>query len=394
MLYFNVPLLKNKIFVFSTELNNPTPLYIGYDIENQFLKYLNQLSFDRIFMFCDELIYKLYGEAFFNQIASHCKNCELVLIPQGEHSKSFDQLESACENLIEKGVSKKSILISFGGGVIGNLVGMISGLVYRGIRFIEVPTTMTGQTDSVLSDKQAVNGRTGKNHFGFYHSPVFIWADTKYLMTDPPRSRRSGIIEGLKNGLINDVDFLGFLDKNLKKDLSYSEEEIYSLAFNIIISKLHILRQDPSEKHFAIILEYGHTFGHAIEWLAACNNVQSIQHGEAVAIGMKIAAELSYTLGHIDAAARDLHYYMIDEKVGSDAVLPAFIDDRTLINAMIGDNKKTGRQIQFILLEKLGQCLNPNGDYLVDVDLEVVKDVYNRFRQRQEVHDEPLRLTA
>jgi 3-dehydroquinate synthetase len=386
MYYFDLPPARNKILTLSTELKEPSPIYFGHDIQSQLADYLSRLTFDKLFVFCDEIVYSIHGENLYRQLAARYPRCELIIIHSGEHSKSFDVLENLCDDLIQRGVSKQSILISLGGGALGNLVGMASGLVYRGVRFMEVPTTLTGQTDSILSNKQAVNGKYGKNHFGFYHAPVLLWVDTKYLMTEPLKSRRSGLIEAVKNGFISDPDFLAYLEPHLKKDSNYTEEELYSLAYNIIISKLHILRRDPTEKHEAIILEYGHTFGHAIEWLAAANSETSIQHGEAVAIGMKIAAELSYALGYLDEKARDLHYYVIEEKVGTNVKLPPWMSADKIIQGMEGDNKKTGREIRFVLLEEIGKCLNPQGDYLVHVDLELVRDVLQSYIQGVHSH--------
>ncbi len=383
MYYYDIPLKKDKVQVLSTELTVSFPLYFGCEIEAQFTKYLNGLNYDRIFLFCDENIYKLYGESFFKQLLTLDKPVELLIIPQGEHSKTFPKLEEMCETLIEKRVSKISLLISFGGGVVGTLVGMIAGLIYRGIRFIEIPTTLSGQTDSILSNKQAVNGRTGKNHFGFYYAPLFCWVDTRYLVSEPSRSMRSGLIEAVKNGFINDLEFLDYLDTKLKKDIPYSAEEIYNLAYNIIRSKVNILRKDPSEKKLAIILEYGHTFGHGIEWLAATHHIENIQHGEAVAIGMKIAAEVSYKLGYLTREEKDLHYHMIDDKVGVSIKLPEFITSTVLLDAMVADNKKQGHDLQFILLEKVGKCLNPHGDYLNTVDLKLIGEVIDEFKKTQ-----------
>ena len=266
-------------------------------------------------------------------------------------------------------------MISFGGGTVGNIVGLAAGMVYRGIRFIEVPTTMTGQTDSTLSNKQAINGKTGKNHFGLYHAPIFVWADTKYLTTEPTFSKQSGIIEGIKNGFISDSKFLDYLEKVLNPDVKFTQEELYQLTYKIILSKLEIIKQDPSEKHYGIVLEYGHTFGHAIEWLEQ----GKMLHGEAVSFGMKIAAELSKKLGLISQEDVDRHYYLIEEKLGFNNPFPAGITTERLMEAMVADNKKTGKELRFVLLDKIGQCYNPEGDYLVTVDYILVKEVIENF---------------
>jgi len=320
----------------------------------------------------------LYGKDLYLKICEKFP-CALEFVPTGESCKYFPVLEETCEKLIAKGASKKSILLSFGGGTVGNIVGLVAGLIYRGIRFIEVPTSMTGQTDSTLSNKQAVNGKTGKNHFGLYHAPIFIWVDTKYLKTDPPSSRRSGIIEGIKNGFISDPTFLDYLEDTLNPEVKFSDEQLYDLAFKIILSKLEIIKKDPSEKGYGIILEYGHTFGHGIEWLEK----GKLSHGESVSFGMKIAAELGKELGLISQEDVERHYYLIEDKLGFNNPLPKSITTEKLFDAMIADNKKTGRELRFVLLEKLGQCYNPEGDFLVTIDQNLVLKVVENFIQQQ-----------
>jgi 3-dehydroquinate synthase len=368
-----------KVITLSTELAKPSPFYFGFDIEHEFVNVLDSYSFDKIFFFTEPHLFELYGKELYQKIAEKYP-CSLEFVPNGEACKYFPVLEHTCEDLIAKGVSKKSLLLAFGGGTVGNIVGLAAGLIYRGIGYIEVPTSMTGQTDSTLSNKQAVNGKTGKNHFGVYHSPIFIWSDTKYLKTEPPVSKRSGIIEGIKNGFISDASFLDYLDTVLNPQLKFSDAQLYDLAYQIILSKLEILKQDPSEKHYGIVLEYGHTFGHAIEWLEK----GKMSHGEAVSFGMKIAAELAYELGFISQADVDLHYYMIEEKLGFNRPLPQHITTKQLMNAMIADNKKTGADIRFIILEKIGQCHNPEGDFLVTVDLNLVAKIVDRFIASQQ----------
>jgi 3-dehydroquinate synthase len=373
----SLKLEQGKVIQLSTELEKASPFYFGYDIQDKFVSELEKYTFDKIFFFTEPHLFEFYGKELYEKISSKFP-CVIEFVPPGEKCKYFSVLEETCENLIAKGASKKSILLAFGGGTVGNVVGLAAGMVYRGIRFIEVPTTMTGQTDSTLSNKQAVNGKTGKNHFGLYHAPIFIWVDTKYLKTEPAFSKRSGIIEGIKNGFISDHTFLDYLAEVLNPDVKFTDEELYQLAYNIILSKLEIIKQDPSEKHYGIILEYGHTFGHGIEWLEQ----GKISHGEAVSFGMKIAAELGKELGLISPEDVERHYYLIEDKLGFKNPFPAEITTETLMDAMIADNKKTGRELRFVLLDKIGQCYNPEGDFLVTVDQELVKKVVENFIQR------------
>ncbi|MEO0971236.1 MAG: 2-deoxy-scyllo-inosose synthase [Cyanobacteria bacterium J06639_18] len=339
---------QGQVIELSSQLEKPSPFYFGYDIQESFISHLEEHTFDKIFFFTEPHLFELYGKDIYQKLEEKFP-CHLEFLPPGEKSKYFPVLEQMCENLIAKGVSKKSVLLAFGGGTVGNIVGFTASLIYRGIRFVEIPTTMMAQTDSTLSNKQAVNGRTGKNHFGLYHAPMFIWADTKYLKTELLFYRRSGIAEGLKNGLISDPTFLDYLEEVLKPNAEFSEEELTELAYRIILSKLEILKRDPSEKGYGIILEYGHTFGHAIEWLEK----GKLSHGESVCFGMKIAAELAKEMGYISQEDVERHYHLIEDKLGFNNPFPEHITAQQLMDAMIADNKKTGEELRFVILKKM-----------------------------------------
>ena len=369
-----------KVTTLNTYLEKPSPFYFGYDIQESFMSELEKYSFDQIFFFTEPHLFQSYGKELYDRI-SEKYTCSLEFVPPGEKCKYFPILEQTCEKLIAKGASKKTILIAFGGGTVGNVVGLAAGLVYRGLRFIEVPTSMTGQTDSTLSNKQAVNGTTGKNHFGLYHSPIFIWSDTKYLKTEPPSSKRSGIIEGIKNGFISDPTFLEYLEETLNPELNFTDEKLTELAYKIILSKLPILQEDPSEKGYGITLEYGHTFGHAIEWIEG----GKMSHGEAVSFGMKIAAELE--------RVADIAVSIAERSAGiaqhGDFPMPSRLNEMTdealsmlhdSIDAFVEQNSAAARVI----------CQR---DERVDkLNSELIAEVVNVMKQRPELVEPSLHL--
>jgi 3-dehydroquinate synthase len=374
-----IDLDRGKIVQIDNALDTTSPIFFGYDIEAQFAEALERsthdIPADRIFLLTDRTIFDLFGERFLDRLGERFPDTELYLLPQGEQCKNFEVLQKLCNHLVEKGVSKQSLLIAFGGGSIGNISGLAAGLIFRGIRFIEVPTTLSHQTDGMLSNKQAVNGKFGKNHFGLYHTPVFSWTDTRYPETEPLRFKKSGIVEGIKNALIDQKEFIPYLEKTIKKGGDYSPQQLADLCFKLIVSKLEILKKDPTEKHYGIILEYGHTFAHAIEWLSK----GALAHGEAVSIGMKIAAELSAELGYIDSDALALHYRLIDKLLALKPRFPENLEPVSILRTMVVDNKKTGRNVRYVLLEKIGQCKKGSGDYLISVDREIVQSVVETF---------------
>jgi 3-dehydroquinate synthase len=368
----------NALRHLSTELTQPSPFFFGYGIEAHFrvrlAAALRAEPADKVFLVADQGVYAAHGghEGLLKEIPE----AELLLIEPGEASKSWAGLESLCEMLVCKGASKRSVVVAFGGGSVGNLVGLAAGLLFRGIRYVEVPTSFMHLTDGVLSNKQAINGRTGKNHFGLYHAPLFIWADARYLETEPVRSRKAGLAEAVKNGLISQPGLVDDFRSCLRPDGRYGATELSELALKTILSKLEILKRDPSEKRYALVLEYGHTFGHAIEWLAQ----GALLHGECVSVGMKMAAHLANERGLISDELVDLHYELIDSCLGLVPALPPHIDAASLFAAMGRDNKKTGESLRFVLLNGLGSCANEEGDWLVTIaDNAYVQDLIERF---------------
>lgn len=367
-----------QLVQFSTELEVKSPYYLGHGIVDQFPSALAKYDFDRVFVIASPVVDKLYGSQLGSTLLPHGIKCDRLVVPDMESDKTLQGLSQLCEELVARGVSKRSILIAFGGGVTGNLVGLAAALIYRGIGFVEMPTTLMGQTDSTLSNKQAVNGLRGKNHYGVYHAPLFIWSDTQYLSSEGPSYMRSGLVEAVKNGFICDPAFLDYLDARLDPSLEFSVDEYHDLVHRIIESKLRILREDPTEKGYGMVLEYGHTFGHAIESLGRGR----IAHGEAVAVGMCLAAELAHRIGLIDDGLRHRHYRLLGERLGVDLRLDANIDSTTLLNVMASDNKRTSGSIKYVLLNGPGRVCPGDGDYLVDVSDSSVREVIDQFPRR------------
>lgn len=346
-------------------LSTSSPYYLGDEIADQFPPRLRQHDFDRCFLVTGRKLWELFGESLFRNLRNSGIRCTPLLIPDSERFKDWRTLRSLCNRLVARKATKDSLLIALGGGMIGNVVGMAAALTYRGIRYVEVPTTIMAQTDSTLSNKQAINGPHGKNHFGVYHAPLFIWADTAYARLEPERQKRSGIVEGIKNVFISQDGPAG-IDSLL--ETWRTEGCSPSLVRLLIESKLAILDRDPTERGSAIVLEYGHTFGHAIEWLAS----GSLFHGEAVSIGMCLAAELSHALGFLPAEVLRDHKRFLGDELGVPTRLPAAIAPETLYRTMRSDNKRTRRGLRYLLLQGYGRFVNPHGDFMIAVEKDRV----------------------
>jgi 3-dehydroquinate synthetase len=363
------------ITTFDTPLQTPSPYFFGSGIAGQFPEYLNRREFDRCFLVTSPKLLQLIGQPLLKAIDAAAVRCNTVLIDDAERNKDWDTLRTVCEELTARGATRDSVLLAFGGGVIGNVTGLAAALVYRGIRFVHVPTTVTAQTDSTLSNKQAINGAMGKNQFGVYHAPLFIWADADYPAREPVRQQKAGIVEGVKNVFISQPS-TDAADEML--DLWRNPERLAELLLWITRSKLDILRQDPTERASALVLEYGHTFGHAIEWLGRGR----LLHGEAISIGMCLAADLSHALGHMSAEFRDAHYRILGQRLGTPTTLPGWIATETLYETMLADNKRTRKGLRFLLLRRCGEFADAGGDPLISADRSIVLQVLEESRSR------------
>jgi 3-dehydroquinate synthetase/DNA-binding IclR family transcriptional regulator len=364
---------------FKTHLHPDPTYYFGFDIIRELSSLLKQQVFDRVFFVTNPLLLDLYGKEILDLFEENGIVHEALTIKDSENDKTFSNLECLCEELVARGITKGSIVIGFGGGCLTNIAGLASGMIYRGIRYVEMPTTFMGITDSTLSNKQAVNGKQGKNQYGIYYAPIFIFGDTKFLRSESLVGRKSAIAEGIKNAFIHEVELLDFYETCLDTDLeNLDAQTLTDLAYKVIQSKLSILAEDPSEKGFGMALEYGHTFGHAMEFFSD----GQIPHGIAVAKGMCIAAELSHELGYLTQAEVDKHYHYFGEKLGLDLHIPEYISVDNIMSTILADNKKTVKGVKYVLLKKIGECLNPDGDWQVSVDPETVRKVLTAYKKR------------
>nr|WP_320132921.1 2-deoxy-scyllo-inosose synthase [uncultured Holophaga sp.] len=372
-------LVPGEMIRLKTHLIPDPPYYFGNRITGELGRLVKEQNPDRVYLVTNTLLLDLYGVELQKSLAAADLNVTVITIEDNEKAKTFQNLEYLCETLVDKNVSKASLIIGFGGGCLTNIVGLSAAMIFRGIRYVEIPTTLMGVTDSSLSNKQAVNGKHGKNQFGVYYGPVFLFGDTQFLMSEPINGKKSALVEGIKNGFISDASLVDYFEQKLQKKLEdYTEMDMTELALKIILSKLVILKMDPTEKKLGMILEYGHTFGHAMEFMTK----GAITHGMAVAKGMCIAAELGHRLGYISREDVQRHYRIFRDILGLDVKIPENVSIEDMLKVMVSDNKKTLGGTKFVLLEKIGKCQNPDGDYQVKVDGEIVKAILNEYKQQ------------
>src|SRR5262245_5701733 len=219
------------------------------------------------------------------------------VLPPGEATKSFPALARLCERLLDMRLERADAVIALGGGVIGDLAGFAASIVRRGMRFVQVPTTLLAQVDSSVGGKTGINTSQGKNLVGTFHQPSLVLADTDVLATLPAREFRAGYVEAAKFGLLGDADYFAWLERNASALFARDAEALSHAIAVAVQGKADIVVRDETETGDRMLLNLGHTFGHALEAWAGFSD--RLLHGEAVAIGICLAFRLSEELGFI-----------------------------------------------------------------------------------------------
>lgn len=292
-----------------------------------------------------------------------------VILPAGESTKSFEQFQKLTNRLLELGTERKDTLIALGGGVIGDITGFAASVLRRGIDFIQVPTTLLAQVDSSVGGKTGINTPFGKNLIGAFHQPKLVVVDLNALDTLPERELKAGYAEVIKYGLIDDLSFFCWLEENGKAiGAGNRETQAYAVAKSCE-AKARIVAEDEFEAGKRALLNLGHTFGHALE--AECGYDGTLLHGEAVAIGMAMALELSVLMSI--AEQKDLDRYIAHLRSVNMMYAASQIDKPLnadkLIAHMAQDKKVEAGEIVFVL-GSIGGASTHKG-----VDLSLVKTV-------------------
>jgi 3-dehydroquinate synthase len=299
-----------------------------------------------------------------------------VILPAGEQTKGFDQLRFLSEALLSGGVERRDVVIALGGGVIGDLAGFAAAVLRRGVRYLQVPTSLLAQVDSSVGGKTAINTPQGKNLIGAFHQPGLVLADTATLATLPDREMRAGYAEVVKYGLLGDKVFYGWLEDNATKVIGRDPAAVVRAVTRSVEMKADIVARDETETGERQLLNLGHTFGHALEAFTGYSD--RLLHGEGVAIGMCLAFRLSEEIGacppqtaarvsaHIKAMGLPTH---VQDIPGGE--LPSA---DVLVDLMGQDKKVRDGQLTFILARGIGDAF---------ITREVARDDVRRFLEAQ-----------
>ncbi|VVM82663.1 2-deoxy-scyllo-inosose synthase [Pseudomonas fluorescens] len=348
------------------------PVWIGVRCLDEIISNLCEFRASSYHLITDRTVSQLHAGILCEQLSAQAL-ASLWVVGNGESFKSLETVEHLAQEMVEAGIDRGSVIVAVGGGVVGNLAGLIAALLFRGIRLVHVPTTLIAAADSVASLKQAVNLSVGKNLLGCFHKPTAVLIDLNFLRTLPAAQIRSGMYEIIKNALTVATENIPLLESGLKPDANYSDTELMVIVEVGLLAKQKVMKADKCERKEALIFEYGHTVGHAIE-LAAEGRVP---HGEAVGLGMIVAAEVARRLGRLSEADQSLHHRLL-RRNGLTVRLPAGVTVAAVMALLRTDNKRgyvcaRPDQVAMILLDGLGVPAGPAGRPLILVDASLVQ---------------------
>lgn len=288
-------------------------------------------------------------------------------IPSGEGSKSVSELAALFEFLAARRVARDGLIVALGGGVVSDLAGFAAACWMRGIPWVVVPTTLEAQIDASIGGKTAINIPGGKNLVGAFHQPGAVLIDPTCLRTLDPRDVRAGLAESIKHALISSDDFFAWHERNVDAILALDDTVLTELIERNVRIKANVVARDPFERTGErMMLNFGHTMGHAIE--ACCG--YALRHGECVALGMLAACRMSVAMGVLESSIVDRIHALLS-RFGLPTALTEPIPFERIKDTIARDKKARGKQVQWVLLESIGQTRTS-----VSVDERAVREAY------------------
>lgn len=329
------------------------PIHIGENSLSQLPAELARLRAKGAVAVCtDANVAEIHGEQVLGLVRSAGLAPVLCVMPAGEEAKQLARVEEFCGMFLEAGLDRSSVVIALGGGVPGDVAGFAAASFMRGVRFIQIPTTIVAQVDSSVGGKTGVNHALGKNAIGAFHQPSAVIIDLTLLKTLPERELHAGLAEVIKHGMIADVGLFEYLERQVAPILNKDLKALMLPVRRSCEIKAAVVAQDEREHGMRAILNYGHTFGHGIEAVTA---YRRFLHGEAVALGMHAAAVLARDLELIEQDIVDRQRACI-EAYGLPIRWPAIPVDETLA-AMKHDKKARDGTLKFIVADRIGHVV-------------------------------------
>ena len=306
-------------------------------------------SASRCAVVTSKAILGIHGDALMEALDEAGIEAITALVPDGEEAKTWSCAERLIGELLENRLDRKSAVVAFGGGAVGDLSGFVSAIFLRGVSLVQVPTTLLAQVDSSLGGKAAVNHPMGKNLVGAFHQPSLVVSDPELLMTLPRREVLSGMAEVVKHGVVADSDLFDYIEKRSGDLVDADPDALTHVVRSSVAIKAGLVSRDERDtKGVRAVLNYGHTAGHALETLTG----HELRHGEAVAMGMEIAAKISAELGHIEEVDVERQSSLL-EKLGLRRA-PPILEVESIVEIMRRDKKAEMGSIRFVLPTGIG----------------------------------------
>jgi 3-dehydroquinate synthase len=326
-------------------------IHVGAGLIDRLAEWIAPLAPTSILLVSDPAVAPLYAPRAVASLQTVARTAVFVL-EAGESGKDLAAAARVIDALVAAQADRRSVLVALGGGVIGDIAGFAAGIFMRGIRFVQVPTTLLAQVDSSVGGKTGVNHPTGKNLVGVFHQPSAVVADLATLRTLPARELSAGLAEILKHGLLGDADYFASVEAGLVRLRACDAQALAPVVLRSCEIKAAIVARDERESGERALLNLGHTFGHAIEALTGYGRWL---HGEAVGCGLCLAADLSARLGLLPA-----DQVLRVERAVAGAGLPtriAGLSRDVALQSMRGDKKSEAGRIRFIVLERVGHAV-------------------------------------
>ena len=328
------------------------PIFIGSGLLKQRELLQPYLGVGKVVIVTNDVVAPLYLNTVKSTLAD--RHCEAIVLADGEAHKNLKAVNTIYDYLLRGKFDRHTNLVALGGGVVGDITGFAAATYQRGINFVQIPTTLLAQVDSSVGGKTGVNHALGKNMIGAFYQPRCVLADTDVLYTLPDREVKAGLAEVLKYGLIGDARFFEWLAVNSASICRLDPAYLIEMIKICCESKAALVAQDERETGARALLNLGHTFGHAIE---TATGYGTWLHGETVAMGMVMAADLSKRMGWIDVDAARHIRAVLEQNYGMPVVPPADITVERYLDLMSSDKKVELGKIRFILLKSIGQAI-------------------------------------
>lgn len=329
-------------------IKNDYKVYIDNDINKIFLS-LNENKIknsEKVFIITDDKVYSIYEDKI--NIFTEKLNCQIFIMSQGEKNKNYKTVESIYNFLLKNNADRNSILVAFGGGLVGDIVGFVAATYMRGIRYISVPTTLISQVDSSVGGKVAYNMKNIKNCIGCFYDPSFVFISVNYLSTLDQLQFLSGLGEVIKYGLIKSPDLIKYIRENLKSIMEFESDKLTHIVKECIKIKASVVEEDYTDLGYRNILNFGHTIGHAIE----IDSKYKIPHGIAISLGSLCAIKLSEKKLGLDSKL----YSEIENLYKKIGIPVSYKVDniKRFLYSINHDKKMENNKIKFTLLEGIG----------------------------------------